>query len=380
MTVTMSSAAGSGYAGREVWGAFIDGAFADAADAPTFPVMEPATGRQLARVVSGDRRPRGPRGGGSAAGVRAVARHASARARRRCLRAGGRRRSGTTWTSWPSSRRARSASRGATRCASTCPTAHAAFDYYAGPGRDAARRDHRLRARSRRGSIYEPYGVVAAILPFNWPPLHFTQEDARPALAAGNTVVIKPGEQAPLTVLRLVELVERGAAAGRGERRDPAWPPAPALAAQPAWWSGSRSPARRAPASAVLRSRGRATSPTRRWSWAARTRSWCWTTRTSTRRSDVAIEGMFYNQGEACTSTARLLVHSSRSTTSSWRVSAPRRRSGWSSATAWTRHRHRRRWSTQAPAATRCSAYLRTAARGGGRAWSPRAACRPTSA
>jgi hypothetical protein len=24
--------------------------------------------------------------------------------------------------------------------------------------------------------IYEPYGVVAAILPFNWPPIHFTQE------------------------------------------------------------------------------------------------------------------------------------------------------------------------------------------------------------
>jgi acyl-CoA reductase-like NAD-dependent aldehyde dehydrogenase len=54
MTVTMPSAAGSGYAGREVWGAFIDGAFADTADAPTFPVMEAATGRQLARVVSGD--------------------------------------------------------------------------------------------------------------------------------------------------------------------------------------------------------------------------------------------------------------------------------------------------------------------------------------
>ena len=53
--------------------------------------------------------------------------------------------------------------------------------------------------------IYEPYGVVAAILPFNWPPIHFTKKCA-PALAAGNTVVVKPGEQAPLTVLRLTEL------------------------------------------------------------------------------------------------------------------------------------------------------------------------------
>ena len=52
--------------------------------------------------------------------------------------------------------------------------------------------------------VYEPYGVVAAILPFNWPPIHFSKKCA-PALVAGNTVVIKPGEQAPLTVLRLVE-------------------------------------------------------------------------------------------------------------------------------------------------------------------------------
>ncbi len=54
-------------------------------------------------------------------------------------------------------------------------------------------------------AVYEPYGVVAAILPFNWPPIHFAKKCA-PVLAAGNTVVVKPGEQAPLTVLRLVEI------------------------------------------------------------------------------------------------------------------------------------------------------------------------------
>ena len=47
--------------------------------------------------------------------------------------------------------------------------------------------------------------MVAAILPFNWPPIHFSKKCA-PAIAVGNTVVIKPGEQAPLTVLRLVEI------------------------------------------------------------------------------------------------------------------------------------------------------------------------------
>lgn len=82
-----------------------------------------------------------------------------------------------------------------------------AFDYYAGLAEtlhgeliDSGPIEARVK--------YEPYGVVAAILPFNWPPLHFSKKSA-PALAAGNTVVIKPGEQAPLAVLRLVELANR---------------------------------------------------------------------------------------------------------------------------------------------------------------------------
>jgi acyl-CoA reductase-like NAD-dependent aldehyde dehydrogenase len=55
--------------------------------------------------------------------------------------------------------------------------------------------------------IYEPYGVVAGVIPFNWPPIHVGSK-AAPALAAGNTVVLKPGEQAPLTIIRIVELLQ----------------------------------------------------------------------------------------------------------------------------------------------------------------------------
>lgn len=54
---------------------------------------------------------------------------------------------------------------------------------------------------------YEPYGVVAGIVPFNWPPLH-TGAKIAPALAAGNTVIIKPGDQAPLSVMKIVEVVQ----------------------------------------------------------------------------------------------------------------------------------------------------------------------------
>src|SRR6476619_6026458 len=54
-------------------------------------------------------------------------------------------------------------------------------------------------------TIKEPLGVVAAIVPFNYPLLLLVWKIA-PALAAGNAVVIKPSEQTPLATLRLVEI------------------------------------------------------------------------------------------------------------------------------------------------------------------------------
>jgi aldehyde dehydrogenase (NAD+) len=48
-------------------------------------------------------------------------------------------------------------------------------------------------------TLRQPYGVVAAIIPWNFPLLFFAQKVA-PALAAGNTVVLKSSEKAPLTV------------------------------------------------------------------------------------------------------------------------------------------------------------------------------------
>jgi acyl-CoA reductase-like NAD-dependent aldehyde dehydrogenase len=56
-------------------------------------------------------------------------------------------------------------------------------------------------------TVHEPYGVVGGIIPFNWPPIH-TAAKAAPALAAGNTVVLKPPEQGPLTIMRIVELLQ----------------------------------------------------------------------------------------------------------------------------------------------------------------------------
>lgn len=54
----------------------------------------------------------------------------------------------------------------------------------------------------------EPVGVVAAILPWNSPLLLLTFKLA-PALAAGCTMVAKPSEQAPVSILLLAELFEK---------------------------------------------------------------------------------------------------------------------------------------------------------------------------
>ncbi|MGB5132025.1 MAG: aldehyde dehydrogenase [Steroidobacteraceae bacterium] len=62
--------------------------------------------------------------------------------------------------------------------------------------------------------LREPLGVVGAISPWNYPLLMATWKIA-PALAAGNTVVLKPAEQAPMSCLRLAELfVEAGGPPG----------------------------------------------------------------------------------------------------------------------------------------------------------------------
>ena len=52
----------------------------------------------------------------------------------------------------------------------------------------------------------EPVGVVAQIIPWNFPLLMQAWKLA-PALATGNTVVLKPAEQTPLTALRVGELI-----------------------------------------------------------------------------------------------------------------------------------------------------------------------------
>ena len=54
-------------------------------------------------------------------------------------------------------------------------------------------------------TFHEPLGVVGAIVPWNF-PMPIASWSLAPALAAGNTVVLKPAELTPLTAVRLAEL------------------------------------------------------------------------------------------------------------------------------------------------------------------------------
>lgn len=54
----------------------------------------------------------------------------------------------------------------------------------------------------------EPVGVVAAIVPWNF-PLSMASWKLGPALASGNSVILKPSEKSPLTAIRIAELAEQ---------------------------------------------------------------------------------------------------------------------------------------------------------------------------
>ena len=55
-------------------------------------------------------------------------------------------------------------------------------------------------------TLREPLGVVGQIIPWNF-PMQMAAWKMAPALAAGNTVILKPAEQTPLTALRIGELM-----------------------------------------------------------------------------------------------------------------------------------------------------------------------------
>lgn len=83
------------------------------------------------------------------------------------------------------------------------PVAAEAFRYFA----DGAWNTQGTASHNTPGvfniTVKEPYGVAGLIIPWNFPMANWAGKIA-PALAAGNTVVLKSSEKAPLTVSRFV--------------------------------------------------------------------------------------------------------------------------------------------------------------------------------
>ena len=94
------------------------------------------------------------------------------------------------------------------------PAAAECFEYYAGWADKVMGETIPVKGNHLTYTLREPIGVVAAIVPWNFPLLLAAWKIA-PALACGNTVILKPASQTPLTALALGEIaVEIGLPAG----------------------------------------------------------------------------------------------------------------------------------------------------------------------
>jgi len=181
------------------YGLFIDGEFTDPAGGASFPTLNPATEEVLAEVSEA----------GPADVDRAVA--AARRAQER------------VWGPMPGRERAKYLFRIARLLAERArefavletldngkpiresrdvdvPTAAAHFFYYAGW---ADKLEH-----AGYGPAPRPHGVCAQVIPWNFPLLMLAWKIA-PALAAGNTVVLKPAETTSLTALLFADLLRQ---------------------------------------------------------------------------------------------------------------------------------------------------------------------------
>ncbi len=85
------------------------------------------------------------------------------------------------------------------------PAAAECFQYYAGWADKLHGETVPVKGNYLTYTLREPVGIVAAIVPWNF-PLLLTSWKVAPALACGNTVIVKPATQTPLTALALAEI------------------------------------------------------------------------------------------------------------------------------------------------------------------------------
>ena len=155
----------------------------------------------------------------------------------------------------------------------------------------------------------EPFGVIAGIVPFNWPPIHTAGKTA-PALAVGNAIVLKPPEQTPSVVLRMVELIQSVLPSDLAKDLVQVVPGAGAVGAALAGhalvgkvsFTGSPQTG-----STVLRTAADNLTPTL-MELGGKNPLLVFDDADLQEALLAAIDGGFFNQGEACTASSRILV------------------------------------------------------------------------
>jgi len=181
----------------------IGGELRDAASGATFPTFDPAHGGELATVAKG--------GTDDVGAAVAAARGAFEGA----------------WAKTAPAKRARMLNRLAQlldeqtdalaelesrnngkakwQCVAEIKVAVSTLELFAGTAQHLYGRSHVVNPAVVTYTLREPVGVVGAIIPWNY-PLMMAAWKVAPALAAGNTLVLKPASATPLTAIRLGEL------------------------------------------------------------------------------------------------------------------------------------------------------------------------------
>jgi acyl-CoA reductase-like NAD-dependent aldehyde dehydrogenase len=181
------------------------------------------------------------------------------------------------------------------------------FEYFAGYATKIEGETIPVPGQMFNYTLREPLGVCGQIIPWNFPLLMAAWKLA-PALAAGNTIVLKPAEQTPVTAMELGKLIQEAgfrmassiscpATARRRARRSPR---IPAL-------TRSLSPAR--PKSArSSRARRRKISPKSRSNSAAKLPNIVFADADIEQAVNGAMMGIFFNQGQVCCAGSRLFL------------------------------------------------------------------------
>ena len=196
---------------------YIDGEFRDAADGRTTEVVNPATGEAYATApLSGPGRRR-RRHGGRRRRLPGLARHHPGRAPEGPAEDRGRVRGAGRGTDRGRGRRT-PASRSGSPGTEEIPPMVDQIRFFAGAarmleGRSAGEYMEGMTSIVRR----EPVGVCAQVAPWNYPMMMAVWKFA-PALAAGNTVVLKPSDTTPASTVLIAEIIGSDPAQGRLQR------------------------------------------------------------------------------------------------------------------------------------------------------------------